>query len=54
MVYGYGKYKIPDPSGEKEGDGYPIWFLGRTFGNGLDPLSSFLCVLSSIDVLWFF
>lgn len=56
MVYEYAKYKISnisDPSGTKKGHRYPILFLEGAFGNGLDPLCSFLCVLSLV-LFWFF
>ena len=56
MVYEYAKYKISnisDPSGTKKGHRYPILFLEGAFGNGLDPLCSFLCV-PSLVLFWFF
>ena len=56
MVYGYAKYKISkisDPSGKRKGTDCPIWFLGGTFGNGLDPLLYALFYVFLV-LFWFF
>ena len=44
ILAGKGREQIPNRIGS----------LGGTFGNGLDPLCSFLCVLSSIELFRFF